>query len=820
MTRGYGGIEVANWLSTNVKPSLNDMAADLSMVVNNEGPEMYRVADAFELYSYETPSMKKIHNVIKNKLLNGIGNTIHKISTPFGGGKTHMMISLFHKASKLNNVKIIVIDGNVMAGDQPLWVELNKHFRNNKLEPSIPPGSQNIRQMLESAQQPILILIDEIIEYFKKSHSQKLGETTLATQSNIFLQDLIKASIQVNNVCIVVSDPERTLTNAGDENTQELVEKVMGDFRKIIGRTEINITPIDYDDLPHVIRRKLFKTNDNFKLSNVAENIIQEHMDKIKELALLDESEITAYHNRFRETYPFIPDVIDTIFKLWGSFETFQRTRAILRLLALVVYNTRDLNKSYLTLADFDLEDVSIREEFCNHIERIYQSVITTDIISTTSNSKGMKCGKECATIIFLKSFAVSGAHGATKKDIKLSMLNSKLQSHEIGITLENLKRKLYYMSVENDMFKFFNNPNLNSIMDKEKNAIEDDVLNAKEKELVSTLAGDMIVWPETPNSVPDNSIVKFVLLPEYDNDMINMIIYGGSRQYRNAVIVICPSENTVKNAIRESLRVIIACTKILENKIKYVNLTNEQKKLLAHDKNQAEEYIEGLLTKHYSDICIPQKDNFKIVKITQFLSTIFDSVMNKVQNNYVHERLTVDAMLNSINNEIPFSTLRLYQNMLNTPGGEIRPMTMNVIKSTIKFAIEEKRCGIGYKDNITNKINYKHDFVNVSFSEVEYLMPYEEVVTSHTRQTVDAPILEIPPHLPNPKQRSINEISIQMKIKHSDLKEIFEQLHDFNIQVTLKISGDGGNITQDTFENIKNKCKAIDVDANVSPAK
>ena len=75
----------------------------------------------------------------------------------------------------------------------------------------------------------------------------------------------------------------------------------------------------------------------------------------------------SEYREQFAESYPFQPEVIDVLYKRWGSYPDFQRTRGVLRLLSRVVQCACGKNRPYITLADFDLGDSDIREALLEH---------------------------------------------------------------------------------------------------------------------------------------------------------------------------------------------------------------------------------------------------------------------------------------------------------------------------------------------------------------------------------------------------------------------------------------------------------------------
>jgi len=140
--------------------------------------------------------------------------------------------------------------------------------------------------------------------------------------------------------------------------------------------------------------------------------------------------ELSEYRSRCLDSYPFIPELVDVLYHRWGSFPTFQRTRGVLRLLSLVVYSLKETNKSYISLADFNLADQELRQELLKHIGQEYNGIIDADITGVTANSKkvdlslgdaykGLNLGTRTATTIFMHSFSGGHEMGITAGEIK-----------------------------------------------------------------------------------------------------------------------------------------------------------------------------------------------------------------------------------------------------------------------------------------------------------------------------------------------------------------------------------------------------------------
>ena len=339
--------------------TMDVFAADLWDVSKNQGVEEYKDAEIFFKKTYLTQGLKNLLGVVEKRLRGKGGDPIIQIQTPFGGGKTHALIALYHKVREWKT-KTAVIVGTHLSGSETLWEEIEKQLTGTLeiCKGRVAPGSENIKKLL-IANQPVLILMDEILEYATKAAGVKVGYSTIASQTMAFMQELTEAVSTLDNVSLVITLPASVL-----EHYDENAEKLFQQLQHITGRTEKIYTPVEENEISKIIRRRLF-SDINFK---DAKQVVLEFIQYAeKENILPNDVKASSYRERSMDSYPFMPDVIDVLYHNWGSFPSFQRTRGVLRLLSLVVHSLKDSDKSYISLADFDLYKEDIRQELIKH---------------------------------------------------------------------------------------------------------------------------------------------------------------------------------------------------------------------------------------------------------------------------------------------------------------------------------------------------------------------------------------------------------------------------------------------------------------------
>ena len=823
---------------TTKRLTMDVFAADLWNTFRNRGPEEYTDTDTFFQKTHMTSNLQNLLTAIQNRLEGRGGDSFQHIETPFGGGKTHALIAMYHSAKRWG-AKTVVIVGTAMSVDDTPWGLIEKQLdgKIDKMAGKLAPGREKLRAVLER-HGPVLILIDELLPYASVAAGVKIGKTTLASQTVIFIQQLSEEVAALGRVCVIASLPASVVEVADREIAEELLRKI----RKVSSRKEKKITPIDPDDVPDIIRSRLFSTPENEIRKNAHETISRFVGYCEKESILPPDKTAKQYGEEFAHTYPFLPQVIDMLYHNWGTFDSFQRTRGVLRLLSLVVYSLRNSEKPYITLADFDLQNDEIRRELLEHVGDRLDSVISKDITDSDSGSRkaerdmgptmrGLQLGTKAATSIFMSSFSSGGTSGATINQIKRDVSNIDTHSAVIDGVVMSFENKLSYIKKEDDRYLFSTVPNINRLKLDKMESITDDEIRENEKMLLTANMGSQKlhprIWPGH-RDVDDSPALKLVVLKDGDERSCNEIAENkGSvpRIYRNSLLFLCPSD-AERTQFVDSLKSRIALKKITGDK----SLKPEQQKNIAEELKKEESNLRYSIKRYYRTLRILGRSGLTTIDlgvptIAAMKGMAEDAYDMLIREQQIHEKIGPMTLENEYLKDREFErTSTLYESMLKTRGSR-RPISRDVIRDGLVEGAKNGVFGIGRLEGDTPTcIHFKTDSASVEFSDDEVIIrrhlceaepPHTESITPRTPEPGEAPKAE--------QQKGgepiRNHLDFEFMVPEGKMNEVIGTLKLVNEKfnsIKFHIVARDGFMTDNDIEKIRETLRQINTSSNL----
>ncbi len=622
--------------------------------------------------------------------------------------------------------------------------------------------------------------MDEALEYVVKAAGVKVGDTNLAAQTLAFIQELTGAVSTVGNALLVLTLPSSTL-----EHYNEHAERAFQTLQKITGRVEKIYTPVKEEEIEEVIKKRLFREINEEEAKKVVDDLV-EYLQKEN---LLSKEEAIEYRNKFLKSYPFKPEVIDILYKRWGSFPSFQRTRGVLRLLSLVIHDLLDKRVSFIRLGDFDLKNEELRRELIKHIGQEWDSIIAQDITDESSGAKKVdemlgssyspyKLGTLVSTTIFMTSHSGRGEKGSTLKEIKLSVVEPAFSSSVIDTVISHLRERLFYLSDEGLFFT--NQPNLNRlILSREENVSPNEIYEKEEKILKEHISREskfkIYIHPKFPKDIPDNEDLKLIIFNTKEPDKEFLEKYGENpRIYKNTLIFLCIDEEN-KGSFYAYIKKLIALEKLnQEKKDKRMNLSENQKKELEEKlkKHKDREYEE--LRKFYRKLFVPAKNGFKEMDMgtpTYGESKIDKEIYEYLKNRgEILERLAPKLIKDRYLAERDFIEIKkLYEALLKTPG-ELRIISREGFVDGVSEGVKNGLFGFGYIENDKPICETIKTLPKITFSDEEVIIKPDlckkEIDKKEDEWKEESEIKR------NQEQETDKKITGNLKIEESNIKE------------------------------------------------
>lgn len=715
--------------------TLDVYAASLWQVIKKEAPPEYQDPDIFFKRTELTRGLRDLIARIQKRLEGKGGDPVLQLQTPFGGGKTHALIALYHKVREWGG-KVVAIDGEALNPKEDLlWEVMEKQLTGKVqvLKGKTSPGTEKIVKLLKP-HQPVLILMDEILEYTTKAAGIKVGDSTLAAQVFAFVQELTSAASTLEKAALVFSLP-----SSRPEHYDEKAEELFRMLQRIVGRRQRIFAPVEDDEVPAVVRKRLFSKIDEQE----AKQIVDELVDYFEEQNILPEGvEKSTYRAKFLKSYPFLPEVIDVLYQRWGTYSGFKRTRGVLRLLALVVHSLRELKKPYISLADFDLANQEIRRELLSYAGSQFDGVISQDITDQGSAAKRVDkelgseyvpyfLGTRASTAIFMYSFA-GGAQkrGATINEVKRACAEPKaIPGSIVADVIDKLQALAFYLWEDDGRFCFTAQPNLNSLLAARKEAVKDSELKAAERELLSVCLGrkifDVYIWPKNSKDVPDTPKLKLVVLDDpTKKDEILEYVGKTPRVRKNTLIFLIPVESE-RLAFEDLLRTKLALESIERDE--KLSLTPEQKSDVRKRLTRIEEEVKDGIGGLYRKIWIPgrRKEGYDLGRPTYGMGRLLSQeIYDRLKDEDV---LAVELHPQFIRSEYLkksefVETKNILDSLLNTPG-KMLLYSEDVLRECIKKGVKEGLFGLGFLEDGTPIPKYFETEFTPSLAEDEIVI-------------------------------------------------------------------------------------------------
>ncbi|MBD2146770.1 DUF499 domain-containing protein [Sphaerospermopsis sp. FACHB-1194] len=679
-----------------------EFAVHLDQVRNQKAPADYQQPDRFFERTYLTKYLTEFSAQVVRRLSGEKTETsaIFNLSTQFGGGKTHALTLLYHLAkggaiannwtgvqkilqkagiSSVPKAAVAVFVGtefdslNGRGGNDgtPLrktpWGEIAYQLGGENAlailaqheAEFIEPKGDVIKQFLPK-DQPCLILMDEIINYVS-TYRGKGYHNSLYN----FIQALSETARGLDNVVLVVSIPasemEYTSADEGDEQR----------FKKMLDRVGKPIIMSAEAETSEIIRRRLFEwdagavsADGRIMLPKDAINTCNEYADWVLDhrQQLPNWFPVDNPREAFYATYPFHPSVLSVFERKWQVLPRFQRTRGVLRLLALWVSNAYQQGYQgahrdpLITLGTAPLDNPQFRAAVFGQLgEDRLEGAVTTDIcgkkdshairldMAADDQIKKARLHRKVTTTIFFESNGGILRAESTIPEIRLAVAEPSLDIGNVETVLETLATDCYYLSIEKNKYRFSLSPNLNKILADRRANIQSERITervkAEIKKVFTSHPGiQLIYFPENSSTISNRPVLTLAILaPEHsiqDSQTLKMIesmtkeCGTSDRTFKSGIIWAVADTDT---KLREEARKVLAWEDIRDEE---QGLDENQNRQLGENLKKCESNLKESVWNAYKYVALLGKDNkIRVIDFGQVNSSQADKLVNLIIN-------------------------------------------------------------------------------------------------------------------------------------------------------------------------------------------
>lgn len=474
---------------------VGDLQMSLHKAVYQTVEAPYRDVGYYAAITQPTPTLVGFFSRVARRL-SGLGEryALYHLDQGMGGGKSHALVGLYHLAAspspffatelgqavrseaeadgasvELRDVRVVTLTADHFSPGKPseifgpavnlferfLWGLFDGDRARWDRYVAMGPNKATLQQALLEVGRPVLILLDELMDYAMELSDA--GSVGAMPGEQAFLNALMDACDDVPRVVLVVVMIRSELDPEGYTPLAE-------EFREYIGRrlnrSGTTVSVIETLDFAAIIRRRIFE--------QVTERLPTEELaraydeavaaDRAWEGQVLDRlgsgKGLPSLAERIARTYPFHPDLMDLVQTEWARVQGFQRVRSTVRIFALTaLYWHRGAKRGewappligvgYVPL-NVALETVLSSGLLLGNDRAIqgFRAVATTDITSSDGTggravaldrqlaASKVRVGQPCpavrmATALFAYSLVArdQGRFGATKAELMTVLL-------------------------------------------------------------------------------------------------------------------------------------------------------------------------------------------------------------------------------------------------------------------------------------------------------------------------------------------------------------------------------------------------------------
>lgn len=715
--------------------SLSQFAADLYDVAMDEGTDLYRDRNKFFAFTYPTYAMRELARDVAQRLASKNDKAVRQLELTYGGGKTHTLITLYHlftdpeglpdlqavrefkatmgikppeaqiavlafdKIDLIAGVKVRSPEGKTrvlkhpwsilayqLGGDEGLKVLNGSHSIEERDVYPAEPLLKEVMAMPSKKGKATLILLDEVLMYARVKVAQ---DPSWKDNLINFFQCLTQAATKLPN-CVIIASLLATDPRKYDQVGKELIHDMSNVFRR---EKEEGVQPVSREDVAEILRRRFFEPSSYANTAPFRPQVV-EALKGIVELDEPTKKDGEGAEKRYLSNYPFHPDLTDIFYTKWTSLDGFQKTRGILRTIALALrdaskWDTSPLidvgvflnapGKSELSEAARELAGVAANEEFEGPRQE-WAKIIEGEFEKAKmiqEDLPGLKHREmeKAAFATFLHSQPIG--RNAQTHDLMVMLGSTRPMKLDVQKGLMAWTRVSWFLDLETtsalrgelpEKWRLGTRPNLKHMHDDAMGRIVLEQIEQKLADEINKLPRSLgqlpsmgikvYALPDRPADVADAPNLQLVILgPRYQSevgkpnkDAVRFLTETTSEERprinRNALILVAPAKEVLQRA-RESMRAYLAWEDVRSQlQTKGDGKEGRMSALMAY-LNEAKGVVPQTVAQAYCiAITLSERGEPIAFKVDVGSGSLFDAIRSERKSRIMSGRITSSALL------------------------------------------------------------------------------------------------------------------------------------------------------------------------------
>jgi hypothetical protein len=544
----------------------DEFAIHLEQVISKTAPEDYRDPKQFFSRTCFTRALRDHTAMVLRRLSGETVNTapVMTLITQFGGGKTHTLTTLYHLAvfgakaaeysgvsellkaadlSKVPEAKVAAFVGNAWdpaEGRENPWLDIAWQLAGEQgikelgpLAKTVPPGTEALVRLFKSANKPVLLLFDEVLNFLNRHRS-------MADHFHAFIQNLTVAVTGITHGAVVISLPRSQVEMTDwDMQWQDKITKV-------VRRVAKDLIANDEAEIGEVIRRRLFE---NIGSEATRKAVAKAYADWCFERRAQFPSEWTSVdsslseasakenlQNLFETCYPFHPATLSVFQRKWQALPQYQQTRGTLAMLAQwisQVFRDDHINarkEPLITLGSAPLDVPEFRSVVLGQLgEMRLQAAINADISGAQSHANALDVDtkgslehihRRVGTSILFESSGGQIDKVAHLPELRFALCEPEVDTTSVDNAAYNLEAKSYYIrKIGSDGYKVGYQPTLKKVVSDRRASLDEEteikptMRKAVEEQFRKNSNIPLVFYPSEPGVIPDSPKLTLIVI-------------------------------------------------------------------------------------------------------------------------------------------------------------------------------------------------------------------------------------------------------------------------------------------------------------------